>query len=117
MVAVLFARADSVYKTLPGCDVWDEARDARRWTGGVPLVAQPRNRAEWVSNTSPISIQHIDRMARDLIAVADAYGRNVTISLQPMQPLAMGNYKYVVETWPKRELQKRQASEAKGGVA
>lgn len=40
-VAVLFARADSVYKTLPGCDVWDEARDARRWSGGSPLVAHP----------------------------------------------------------------------------
>lgn len=26
-VAVLFARADSVYKTLPGVDVWDEERE------------------------------------------------------------------------------------------
>lgn len=40
-VAVLFARADSVYKTLPGLDVWDEARDARKWPGGVPVVAHP----------------------------------------------------------------------------
>lgn len=40
-VAVLFARADSVYKTLPGCDVWDEARDARKWPGGAPIVAHP----------------------------------------------------------------------------
>lgn len=40
-VAVLFARADSVYKTLPGTDVWDEARDARKWTGGLPAVAHP----------------------------------------------------------------------------
>jgi hypothetical protein len=40
-VAVLFARADSVYKALPGCDVWDEQRDARRWAGGHPLVAHP----------------------------------------------------------------------------
>lgn len=40
-VAVLFARADSVYKTMPGCDVWDEARDARRWAGGSPVVAHP----------------------------------------------------------------------------
>lgn len=40
-VAVLFARADSVYKTMPGLDVWDEARDARGWQGGCALVAHP----------------------------------------------------------------------------
>lgn len=40
-VAVLFARADSVYKSMPGCDVYDEARDARTWPGGAPVVAHP----------------------------------------------------------------------------
>ncbi len=40
-VAVLFARADSVYKTLPGTDVWDEERDACKWQGGAPVVAHP----------------------------------------------------------------------------
>lgn len=45
MIAVLFARADSFYKTLPGCDVWDAERDARRWPGGSPLVAHPPCRA------------------------------------------------------------------------
>jgi hypothetical protein len=40
-VAVLFAKANSIYKTLPGCDVWDEARDARNWAGGSPVVAHP----------------------------------------------------------------------------
>lgn len=44
-VAVLFARADSVYKTLPGCDVWDAERDARNWPGGAPVVAHPPCRA------------------------------------------------------------------------
>lgn len=44
-VAVLFARADSVYKTLPDCDVWDAERDARRWPGGCPVVAHPPCRA------------------------------------------------------------------------
>ena len=44
-VAVLFARADSIYKTLPACDVYDIARDARWWPGGGPVVAHPPCRA------------------------------------------------------------------------
>lgn len=40
-VAVLFARADSIYKTISGCDVWDIDRDARNWPGGCPVVAHP----------------------------------------------------------------------------
>lgn len=44
-VAVLFARADSNYKAMPGVDVWDAERDARRWPGGVPVVAHPPCRA------------------------------------------------------------------------
>lgn len=44
-VAVLFARADSVYKTLPGCDVWDFQRDALRCPGGAPIVGHPPCRA------------------------------------------------------------------------
>lgn len=44
-VAVLFARQDSIYKMLPGCDVWDMDRDARRWPGGAPVVAHPPCRA------------------------------------------------------------------------
>jgi hypothetical protein len=47
-VAVLFARADSFYKTLPGCDVWDIERDARNWQGGAPVIAHPPCRA-WAS--------------------------------------------------------------------
>lgn len=39
--AALFVRADSFYKTMPGVDAWDEARDARRWPGGMPVVAHP----------------------------------------------------------------------------
>jgi len=41
MVAVLFARSNSVYKTLPGCDVFDLARDARTYTGNDPVIAHP----------------------------------------------------------------------------
>lgn len=40
-VAILFARADSIYKTLPGCDVYDMQRDARTFTGGMQVVAHP----------------------------------------------------------------------------
>lgn len=46
-VAVLFARADSIYKKLRGCNltVWDERRDARNWPGGCPVIAHPPCRA------------------------------------------------------------------------
>ena len=44
-VAVLFARADSIYKTLPGCDVYDIERDARVYDGPHPVVAHPPCRA------------------------------------------------------------------------
>lgn len=40
-IAVLFARADSIYKALPGTDVYDAERDARTWAGGSPVVAHP----------------------------------------------------------------------------
>lgn len=44
-VSVLFARADSVYKTLPGCDVWDIDRDARGYAGPSPVICHPPCRA------------------------------------------------------------------------
>lgn len=44
-VAILYARSDSIYKTLEGCDVWDATRDARNFTGGMPVVAHPPCRA------------------------------------------------------------------------
>lgn len=44
-VAVLFARCDSVYKSLEGVDVWDAERDARKWKGGAGVVAHPPCRA------------------------------------------------------------------------
>lgn len=45
MVAVLFARSDSVYKTIPGLDVFDLVRDARTYKGDSPVVAHPPCRA------------------------------------------------------------------------
>ncbi|MFY2608947.1 hypothetical protein [Achromobacter ruhlandii] len=44
-VAILFARQDSTYKTLPGVDVYDIDRDARTFQGGMPVVAHPPCRA------------------------------------------------------------------------
>ncbi len=44
-VAVLFAREDSVYKQLPGTDVYDMERDARIYDGPHPVVAHPPCRA------------------------------------------------------------------------
>lgn len=40
-VAVLFARADSGYKTMPQLDVYDLERDARTYDGPYPVVAHP----------------------------------------------------------------------------
>ena len=44
-VAVLFAREQSHYKTLAGCEVYDAARDARTYDGPWPVVAHPPCRA------------------------------------------------------------------------
>lgn len=41
MVAVLFARSNSIYKTIPGLDVYDIERDARTYTGDAPVIAHP----------------------------------------------------------------------------
>lgn len=40
-VSVLFARSDSVYKSLPGCDVWDIDRNAALYAGNDPVFAHP----------------------------------------------------------------------------
>lgn len=44
-VAILFARSDSNYKSIPGCDVYDQERDARTYPGHLPVVAHPPCRA------------------------------------------------------------------------
>jgi len=44
-VSVLFARQDSIYKSLPACDVYDKTRDAKTFVAGTPVIAHPPCRA------------------------------------------------------------------------
>jgi hypothetical protein len=41
MIAALYIQKGGVYWDLPGVDAWDEARDARQYTGPWPVVAHP----------------------------------------------------------------------------
>jgi hypothetical protein len=41
VIAALFVQTDGVYSGLPGIDVWDEARDARRYDGPHRVIAHP----------------------------------------------------------------------------
>jgi hypothetical protein len=57
-VVVLYARRDSIYKTIPNCDVWDEDRDARNYVGDDPIIAHPPCRSwsrmkAFATNTKP----------------------------------------------------------------
>ena len=38
MITVLCAKKNSLYKTIPGIDVWDEDRDAYFFTGSNPVI-------------------------------------------------------------------------------
>jgi len=40
-VAALYCLPDSVYRSIPGVDVWDKARDATLFLSGSPVVAHP----------------------------------------------------------------------------
>lgn len=41
MIAALFVQPAGAYFGLPGVDLWDEARDARKYRGSTPVVAHP----------------------------------------------------------------------------
>jgi hypothetical protein len=74
MIAVLFARADSYYKTLPECDVWDAERDARKWPGGCPVVAHPPCRA-WGGLSHMAKPRHDEKdLARWAVAQVRQWG-------------------------------------------
>lgn len=65
-VAVLFARRDSIYKTIPACDVWDIDRNALNYCGDLPVIAHPPCRL-W-GPMSPLSTA--DPSERDLALFA-----------------------------------------------
>lgn len=72
--AVLFARADSIYKRLPGLDVYDAARDARTYPGGLPVVAHPPCRA-WGRLRAFANVQpHEPDLARWAVAQVRRWG-------------------------------------------
>ena len=50
-VAALCVAPNSVYKTMPGVDAYDKARDVRQFAGGMPVVAHPPCRA-WSAYTA-----------------------------------------------------------------
>jgi hypothetical protein len=40
-IPILFARTDSIYFDIPGCDVYDHQRDALTFNGHLPVIAHP----------------------------------------------------------------------------
>jgi hypothetical protein len=63
MISVLFAARNSIYKTIPGLDIWDEDRDALNWSGGNPGIFHPPCRL-WSAFLSQFS--KADRSEKDL---------------------------------------------------
>lgn len=74
MIAVLFARKDSLYHSLAICDVWDEARDARKWPGGAPVIAHPPCRAWGRLRTFAKPAPHEKDLARWAVAQVRQHG-------------------------------------------
>lgn len=46
------------------------------------------------------SVLNIEIQAANLVALATELGLNLTIEHEPLQPLAMGNYRPVIKVWP-----------------
>src|SRR5579872_1544871 len=73
-VAVLFAHRKSVYKTLPGLDVFDEDRDARTYAGSWPVVAHPPCRGWGRFRKFAKPAEHELQLAIDAVATARRLG-------------------------------------------
>ena len=75
-VAVLFARADSIYKTLPGCDVWDIDRDARKWPApdGDAVIAHPPCRGWGRLRQFSYATEDERQLARDAVSYVRRHG-------------------------------------------
>ncbi len=69
-VAVLYARKNSVYKSISGCDVFDIFRDARNYKGDLPVIAHPPCRL-WgrlrTFSTAPVQEKLLAHHAVDLV--------------------------------------------------
>lgn len=72
--AVLFARRDSVYKSLPDLDVYDEDRDARGYTDKLPVIAHPPCRAWGRLRAFAKPAPHEKDLARFAVAKVRAFG-------------------------------------------
>lgn len=72
-VSILFARRDSVYKTIPDLDVYDADRDALTFAGGTSVIAHPPCRS-WgrlahMANPEPgereLALWAVDQVRKD----------------------------------------------------
>jgi len=52
--------------------------------------------------TNPIDMQLIKERAEELVNDAARWGVVLTISLKPLEPLAMGNHEMVVDVQPRK---------------
>lgn len=74
MVAVLFARQDSIYKADPTLDVYDIERDARTWPGGCQVVAHPPCRAWGLLRQFAKPREDEKQLAIDAVALVRKFG-------------------------------------------
>jgi hypothetical protein len=71
LISILFASKTSVYKTIPGLDVWDCERNALNWPGGNPGIFHPPCRlfSAYLHHFSkaPLSEKHLAHWAVDQV--------------------------------------------------